>query len=67
MQGRNQSIIIKKPTSKEKDVGLSMAYNTLMSVYTYHDFETIIKDDQWKEKYVEVQEDKCTYFVWKNT
>lgn len=58
-------IIIKKPTSKAKDVELSASYNTLMCVYTYHDFQTIIPEDQWKEEYVEVQQDKCTYFVWK--
>lgn len=59
-------ILHKKEISKESDVALSPAYKTLICIYTYHDYETVIPDDQWKAEYVEVQQDKCTYFVWKN-
>lgn len=58
-------IITKRNNPKKLDSQLSKTYTSLLCVYNYHDFDVSIPDDQYKEEYIENQEDKSTFFIWK--
>lgn len=53
-------------TGTEEQLRSSPSYPGLQSQYIRHGFEATLSDQQFRpEGYVEIQEDKSTYFVWK--